>query len=93
MPSLYFGSGREYIGRPEGWGEQKDLDFLRHSYHQPSDEMRPDWDLSGAVEDTRLGYEVGLGVANADAMPRWYPGDEFEPARKQALEEAEKSGH
>ena len=61
VPSLYFGSGREYIGRPEGWGEQKDLEFLRHRYHQPGDEMRPDWDLSGAVEDTRLGYEVGLG--------------------------------
>jgi hypothetical protein len=92
VPSLYFGSGREYLGRPAGWGEQKELDFLRHRYHQPGDEIRPDWDLSGAVEDTQLGYVVGLEVANADAMPRWYPGDEFEPARKQALAEVAKTG-
>lgn len=92
VPSLYFGSGREYLGRPAGWGDEKELDFLRHRYHQPGDEIRPDWDLSGAVEDMQLGYAVGLGVANADAMPRWYPGDEFEPARQRALEEAAKTG-
>jgi Zn-dependent M28 family amino/carboxypeptidase len=87
VPALYFGSGGEYIGRPAGWGEQHDLEFLRHRYHQPGDEVLPDWDLSGAVEDTRLGYEVALGVANADDLPRWYPGDEFEPARRRALAE------
>jgi len=92
VPALYFGSGRDYVGRPAGWGEAKDLEFLRYRYHQPNDEMLPDWDLSGAVEDTRLGYEVGLGVANADALPRWYPGDEFEPARRKALEDAAKAG-
>ncbi len=88
VPSLYFGSGREYIGRPDDWGERHDLEFLRYRYHQPNDEMLPDWDLSGAVEDTQLGYEVALGAANADQLPRWYPGDEFEPARQRALAEA-----
>ena len=37
------------------------------------------------VEDTRLAFDVGLEIANADAMPTWNPGDEFEAARKAAL--------
>ena len=87
VPALYFGSGQDYIGRPPGWGEQKDAEFLRLRYHQPGDRILPDWDLSGAIEDTRLGYVVGLGVANGEKLPAWYPGDEFEVVRKKALEE------
>ena len=37
------------------------------------------------IEDAQLGFYVGLNVANADAMPTWMPGDEFEAARKAAL--------
>jgi len=86
VPSLYYGSGRDYIGRPQGWGEQKRAEFTRLRYHQPSDKILPEWDLSGAVEDVQLGYVVGLGVANSDTLPAWYRGDEFEAARKRALE-------
>jgi hypothetical protein len=32
--------------------------------------------------------ELGLTIANADAMPTWKPGDEFEAARKKAIAEA-----
>ncbi len=87
VPALYFKSGRAFIGRPEEWGRQKDADFRRLHYHQPSDEIRPEWDLSGMVEDTRLGYLVGLEVANGAGRPSWYPGDEFEAARKKSLEQ------
>ena len=92
VPALYFGSGQDYIDRPAGWGEQKDAEFLRLRYHQPGDKILPDWDLSGAVEDTQLGYVVGLGGANDPKLPAWYKGDEFEPARKKALEEAGAGG-
>ena len=54
----------------------------------PSDELRDTWDFSGAVEDTRLLFLLGLDVANAAAMPEWSPGDEFEAARRKAIAEA-----
>jgi len=38
------------------------------------------------VQDAKLGYWCGLIIANSDAMPAWNPGDEFEAARKQALQ-------
>ena len=38
------------------------------------------------IRDAQFGFLVGLLVANAEAMPTWNPGDEFEAARKAALE-------
>ena len=40
------------------------------------------------IDDAQLGFYVGLNVANAAQMPTWMPGDEFEAARKKALEES-----
>jgi Zn-dependent M28 family amino/carboxypeptidase len=56
-------------------------EFDLHDYHQVSDEVKPDWDLSGAVRDVQLLFEVGCEVANAHTFPEWEPGNEFKPRR------------
>ena len=91
VPAMYLKTGSEFIGRPPGWGVEQILFHEEHYYHQPGDEIRDDWDFAGMVEDARLGFEVGLRVANAGEMPVWYPGDEFEAARRQELEEVSKA--
>ncbi|MGQ0504456.1 MAG: M28 family peptidase, partial [Myxococcaceae bacterium] len=86
VPSAYFGSGMDFVDRPEQWGkEQRELWEKKH-YHQTSDDVTPAWDLSGAVEDAQLYFQLAIRVANADAMPTWKKGDEFEAARLRALE-------
>ena len=85
MPAAYFHHGTDVIGKPAGWGKQWSEHFEATDYHQPSDEMKPDWDWAGAVQDVTLFYELGLRVANAPEMPSWHKGDEFEAARKKAL--------
>jgi hypothetical protein len=37
------------------------------------------------IEDVQLALFSGWLIAQADAMPAWNPGDEFEAARKNAL--------
>jgi hypothetical protein len=37
------------------------------------------------IRDSQFGFLAGLTIANADAMPTWNPGDEFEAARQAAL--------
>jgi hypothetical protein len=37
------------------------------------------------IEDARLDFLAGWLVSQADAMPTWNPGNEFEAARKKAL--------
>lgn len=85
VPALYTDSGVEYIGKPEGYGEQKRQEFTTNDYHKPSDEIKSDWDLSGAVEDGRLLFRVGYEVAQGDRWPEWKPGTEFKAKREEML--------
>jgi Zn-dependent M28 family amino/carboxypeptidase len=84
VPALYLDTGTDFIGKPEGWGRQQVEYYEEHHYHQPSDEIRPDWNFDGMIDDASLGFRAGLIVANADEMPSWVAGDEFEGARKSA---------
>jgi hypothetical protein len=86
IPAAYFGSGMDFVGRPEGWGKQQRETWESKHYHQPSDELRPGWDFSGAVEDVRLYFLLGAHVARVPELPRWNKGDEFEAPRLRALE-------
>jgi hypothetical protein len=86
VPAAYLKFGTDVIGKPAGYGREQVETYEKTTYHQPSDEYRDSFDFSGAVEDTRLAFLLGCRVAAADEMPRWTKGDEFEAARKKALE-------
>ena len=86
VPAAYLKFGTDFIGKPPGYGREQVEAYEKTTYHQPSDEYRDSFDFSGAVEDARLAFLLGCRVAAADEMPRWTKGDEFEAARKKALE-------
>jgi Zn-dependent M28 family amino/carboxypeptidase len=88
VPAIDLKEGTDFLGRPADWGRTTLDDWRDQHYHQPSDEWRDDYDLSGMLEDTRLIFFVGRELANAREMPRWRQGDEAEPARLRALEAA-----
>jgi Zn-dependent M28 family amino/carboxypeptidase len=85
LPSLYTGAGRDVLGKPPGFGQQKKDEYVAKHYHQPSDEVNPEWDLSGAAEDLQLLLQVGYEVANGDKFPEWKPGTEFKAKRDAML--------
>jgi Zn-dependent M28 family amino/carboxypeptidase len=85
VPGLYLHTGTDFVGRPTGWGREQIEAFEKTNYHQPSDQIRPDWNFDGMIDDDRLGFGVGVLVANSDQLPGWTPGDEFEAARKKSL--------
>src|SRR5881275_2441252 len=76
LPSLYIGKGEHLLSRSETAPLRSD-EFDSTDYHQVTDDVRPDWDLSGAVQDVQLLFEVGYEVANGDKFPEWKPGSEF----------------
>ena len=88
VPALDPNDGIDFIGKPPGWGKMKRDEYTEHDYHKPSDEIKPDWNLSGAVEDLRLLMTVGFRVANADKYPEWKPGTEFKAKREEMLRKA-----
>jgi Zn-dependent M28 family amino/carboxypeptidase len=85
VPAIYLDDGTELRGKPAGWVKEQKERFEAESYHQPSDEIHPDWNYDGMIEDTRLGFLAGVAIAQDPTLPTWNPGDEFEAARKQAL--------
>jgi hypothetical protein len=56
-------------------------EYTEKDYHQPTDEVKPDWDLSGAVDDARVLFKVGYLVAQRDELPEWRAGNEFKAKR------------
>ncbi len=89
VPALYLDGGTDIIGQPAGWGEEQINKFTNVDYHQPSDELTDSWNFDGMVRDAQANFLVGLRIANADAMPTWNAGDEFEAARLQSLQEVD----
>jgi Zn-dependent M28 family amino/carboxypeptidase len=85
VPALYTDSGVEFVGKDESYSKQKRDEYTANDYHKPSDEIKPDWDLSGAVEDAQLLFMVGYRVANTDRLPEWKPGNEFKAKRDEMM--------
>jgi Zn-dependent M28 family amino/carboxypeptidase len=85
VPALYFSKGTDYAGRPAGWGREKIEEWELKTYHQPSDQIDDTWNFDGMIDDTQMIFYIGWLITQADAMPVWNPGDEFEAARRKTL--------
>jgi len=81
VPSLWVEHGRDYVGRPAGWGDEVQEEYTANHYHAPSDEFSEDFVFDGAVQQGRLALLTVLDVASEDGWPNWYEGQEFKAAR------------
>jgi Zn-dependent M28 family amino/carboxypeptidase len=88
VPSIHAGGGVEYVGKPREYGTKVREDYIRNDYHKPSDAVKPDWDMSGAVQDLdlylRAGYELALGAT----WPAWKSGAEWKARRDEMMRAA-----
>ena len=82
IPAFYADPGVEYIDKPEGYGLQKRNEYTTNDYHKVSDEVKPDWDMSGAVEDLTFLYLMGRRLANGEEWPAWSQTSEFRALRE-----------
>ena len=58
VPALYADSGEDNREFGREYGAAMAQDYIDFRYHGPGDEYNPDWDLSGAVEDLMLYFEI-----------------------------------
>ncbi len=85
VPALDPDGGVNYIGKPPDYGQKVRDEWTTKRYHQPSDVVLPDWDLTGTREDLKVFFAVGYRVAEADKIPEWKPGNEFKAKRDAML--------
>ena len=77
VPAFEPDHGDLFLGKPAGYGLDVRKAFFGKLYHTPADTVKPDWDLSGGVEDLQLYWMVGYLVAQGEKYPQWKPGAEF----------------
>jgi Zn-dependent M28 family amino/carboxypeptidase len=85
VPALYTDSGVDYVGKDAAYSKQKRDEYTDRDYHKVSDEIKPDWELSGAVEDAQLLTLIGYRVAQGDKFPEWKAGSEFKGKRDESM--------
>jgi Zn-dependent M28 family amino/carboxypeptidase len=85
VPALYTDAGSDYVGRDAAYSQQKRDEYTNKDYHKVSDEIKPDWDLSGAIEDAQLLTLIGYRVAQGEKYPEWKTGSEFKATRDKTL--------
>ena len=84
IPALSLSDPVEYTGPdPEAQKAMKDA-YESKRYHQVEDEIQPNWDYTGAVNDMRFLAELGWRIANAPEMPRYNDDQQFARPRQTA---------
>ena len=81
VPMLYAEGGEDLVNGGIAAGRAAAEDYRANRYHQPSDEYDPGWNWDGAVRDLKIYYRIGRELAESDAWPNWYQGDEFRAIR------------
>ncbi len=77
VPVLSVQHGLLFRGRSEGWGDSVLTSWERDHYHRPSDELDPDADLSGAVQQARWIFGIGYDLAHGPERPHWHDGSDY----------------
>jgi Zn-dependent M28 family amino/carboxypeptidase len=86
IPSLSLRAGTNVIGKPLTYAKEKGDEYNVRHYHQPSDELRDDWQYEGAIQQAEFVVRLAARVAGQPEVPSWNSGDEFEKARLKTLD-------
>lgn len=82
IPAVSLKEGLNFVGRPQGWGEEQFKAYNVANYHQPSDEYQENWDFRGVIQQIEIAMQVGRRVADAAEMPRYNSNDEFAKVKR-----------
>ena len=61
-------------------------DYTGNCYHAACDAWSPDWDLTGAVQDISVMFDIGQDLAYSERWPEWKEGSEFKELRDASAE-------
>jgi len=85
VPGIFLQSGMDFVGHPQGWGEQQWQEYTAKRYHQPADNVLPSFNYEGAVQQVRVTVRTAVLSANASTQPTWNKTSEFRQAGEARL--------
>src|SRR3954468_64728 len=77
IPAVYVGPGMKSTD-PKVDGKAIYMNWLKHIYHTPHDEISLPFDWDSNARLAKLDFLIGLRVANAQQHPTWNKGDFFQ---------------
>ncbi|MGB0937698.1 MAG: M28 family metallopeptidase [Colwellia sp.] len=77
IPALYAKGGAKPADQETAALRAKLNPILSKCYHGLCDEYSEEWDLSGAVQDMQLFFEVGVELSESGVWPQWSKTSEF----------------
>jgi Zn-dependent M28 family amino/carboxypeptidase len=84
IPALSLADPKQYLGQDPDYAAKLRAAYNDTDYHQPSDEYRATWDMSGAIEDMRVLAELGWAVADGSDVPAYHESQQFARPRQAA---------
>jgi len=85
VPALSLESGLDFVGKPAGWGKEKQDEYNSERYHQPGDQLLSWYTYDGAVQQLRVIARTAVAVAESPSQPVWSAGSEFRAAGEERL--------
>jgi Zn-dependent M28 family amino/carboxypeptidase len=84
VPAISYKSGEDWeqggLAAGKAWREA----YVKDDYHQPSDQVKPDWTFTGMARDLDLVYATGRDLADSPDWPNWSQDSEFRAARDES---------
>lgn len=81
VPAVFAGGGSEPIDAATASYKTQMQATMKGCYHNVCDEYHEDWDLSGAIQDLEVYYQVTRTLGNSQDWPGYYQGTEFNSLR------------
>lgn len=88
VPAIYASGGIDHVVHGEKWTQAIKDKYIAENYHKVSDEFDPNWDLSGAIDDLQLLFQVGFRLSVESTFPGWHEGTQFKAKRDADMEAA-----
>ncbi|MFQ3247231.1 MAG: Zn-dependent M28 family amino/carboxypeptidase [Arenicella sp.] len=82
VPMLYAEAGMNVRGKPAGYGDAEAKRYLAERYHKAADEVHPEWDNGGIMQDLYAHFRIGVTISNSNDWPIWSEGNEFKAIRE-----------
>lgn len=81
VPAVFAGGGSEPVDEATANYKTQMQATMKGCYHNVCDEYREDWDLSGAMQDLQIYYQVTRALGDSKDWPGYYQGTEFNSLR------------
>lgn len=82
IPAISLRHGDDFVTPLTGEALEFFREYNAKYYHQATDQYRDWWDMSAMIQNTEIGYAIGIKLANLPEMPRYKDTDEFAAADK-----------